>query len=290
MFRKFGKALFALALVVLVFAAIFPAYILGDGQVLVSWDQDSRLVTFIRGPGIAYEPGVFLFWERSVRKEELSSLSEEIEVKYDLASGLFPEGSEEGLLLGKMEVVFSLEGEGAKRWYSATGGKSRSKYLAGIFLSALRSRIEDVKDLNITQDRISNYFRNEAGPQILTENPWLKIESVRIIKLQTPDPIVISNILRNPNFILTKKLERIEALKKAEFFQLEEEGKLRVAQKRWEAYKDYLKKNPDMKEFVLYESLSDKVEVILLPMESILGNPMAFRKKNQSTKKSKEVE
>lgn len=44
-----------------------------------------------------------------------------------------------------------------------------------------------------------------------------------------------------------------------------------------------------MKEFLLYESLSDNVEVILLPSEMILGEVPSSKKKKNS-KRPKEVE
>ncbi|EMF70675.1 hypothetical protein LEP1GSC148_4615 [Leptospira interrogans serovar Canicola str. LT1962] len=56
-----------------------------------------------------------------------------------------------------------------------------------------------------------------------------------------------------------------------------------------EKTKDFITKNPDMKEFLLYESLSDNVEVILLPSEMILGEVPSSKKKKNS-KRPKEVE
>ncbi|EQA37229.1 hypothetical protein LEP1GSC047_4054 [Leptospira inadai serovar Lyme str. 10] len=292
MIRWIGRAFLFLLLGGILVGIVYPIYIIGDGEVLVSWSSDSRVSSFIRGPGFAYEPRVYLFWDHKVLKEELRSLSEEVQISYDLSSGLFPKDSEEGRILARFEVVFSLEGEGSKKWFSAGGisESSRKKFLSGIFLSLLRSRIEDEKNLNLTKDGLSNFLRKEASIGVSNQLPWLRVESVRIVELQVPDPLVINNLLRNPNYLLAKKQEKLDALKKAELLLVQEEAKLSAAKNRWEAYRDFLKKNPEMKEFVLYESLGDKVEVILLPVDSILGDPKALGKKKQTARKPKEVE
>ncbi|EQA43847.1 hypothetical protein LEP1GSC050_2038 [Leptospira broomii serovar Hurstbridge str. 5399] len=292
MIRWIGRAFLFFLLGGILVGVAYPIYILGDGEALVSWSSDSRLLSFIRGPGLAYEPRAYLFWDHKVLKEELRSLSEELQIAYDLSSGLFPKDSEDGTISARFEVVFSLEGEGSKKWFSAGGisEASRKKFLSGIFLSLLRSRIEDEKNLNLTKDGLSNFLRKEASIGVSNQLPWLRVESVRIVELQVPDPLVINNLFRNPNYLLAKKQEKLDALKKAELFLVQEEAKLSAAKNRWEAYRDFLKKNPEMKEFVLYESLGDKVEVILLPVDSILGDPKALGKKKQTARKPKEVE
>ncbi|TGK21925.1 hypothetical protein EHO61_01435 [Leptospira fluminis] len=293
MIRWFGRIFFLLLVLAGAFCLAYPLYVLGEGESLVTWSSDSRLLSFIRGPGFAYEPRVFLFWDHSVSREDLRGLSQEVRIEYDLASGLFPKDSEEGSILARFEVNFSLEGEHSKKWFSS-GGKAESarrKFLAGIFLSQLRARIEDEKNPNLTKEGLSAFFRKDSWPGIANSFPWLTLESVRILELRVPDPIVINNLFRNPNYLLAKKQEKLESLKKAELFLVQEEAKLSAAKNRWEAYRDFLKKNPEMKEFVLYESLGDKVEVILLPTESILGDPKALgKKKQQNARKPKEVE
>ncbi|EPG74710.1 hypothetical protein LEP1GSC058_1722 [Leptospira fainei serovar Hurstbridge str. BUT 6] len=292
MIRWIGRAFLFFLFGGILVGIVYPLYILGDGEALVTWSSDSRLLSFIRGPGLAYEPRVYLFWDHKILKEDLRSLSEEVKIAYDLSSGLFPKDSEEGTISADFEVVFSLDGEGAKKWFSAGGiaESARKKFLSGIFLSLLRSRIEDEKNLNLTKDGLSNFLRKEASIGVSNQMPWLRVESVRIIELQVPDPLVINNLLRNPNYLLAKKQEKLDALKKAELLLVQEEAKLTAAKHRWEAYRDFLKKNPEMKEFVLYESLGDKVEVILLPVDSILGDPKALGKKKQTARKPKEVE
>ncbi len=292
MFRKVGRALFILLILTGILGVSYPVFLISDGEALVVWEKNGHLTSFIRGPGFVYEPAVFQFWEKTVGKEFLQSLSTELEINYDLSAGLFPEGSDEGKIRAVLDVSFQLEGEEAKKWFSSggIGEKTRTQYLSGFFKSQLRSAIEDEKTLNLTKDSISEFLRKEIGPRISKENVWLKIQSIRIVRLEVPEPIVIANIFRNPNFILAKKLERIEALKKAELHLIQEEAKLSASRKKWEQYKDFLKKNPDMREFILYDSIGDKVEVILLPSESVFGDPKSLAKKKQSAPKPKEVE
>lgn len=86
-------------------------------------------------------------------------------------------------------------------------------------------------------------------------------------------------------------MELVFALGKAEARKIEDDANTSALLKRLERTKDFISKNPDMKEFLLYESLADNVEVILLPSEMILGEiPSSKKKKTDAAKKSKEVE
>ncbi|PJZ65709.1 hypothetical protein EHQ27_06880 [Leptospira wolffii] len=292
MFRKVGRALFILFILAGVAVLSYPVFLISEGEALVVWEKDGRLISFIRGPGFVYEFGVLQFWEKSVGKEPLHSLSSVLELEYDLSAGLFPEGSNEGKIKSRLDVSYRLEGEEARKWFSS-GGRSeagRTKYLSGVLVSRLRAAIEDEKTLNLTRDSISGFLRKDLGPEIGKELGWLKVESIRILSLDVPEPIVIANLFRNPNFILAKKSEKIEALKKAELYLIQEEAKLSASRKKWEQYKDFLKKNPDMKDFLLYDNIGDNVDVILLPSDSVFGDPKSLAKKKQSAPKPKEVE
>ncbi|TGL64103.1 hypothetical protein [Leptospira sarikeiensis] len=292
MFRKVGRALFILFIIAGILLISYPLFVIKEGEALAVWGSESKLISFVRGPGFVYEIGAAQFWEKSTEKESLNSLALQLEIQHDLSSGLFSEKSDEGKIKALLDVSFHLEGEESKKYF-LSGGKTeagRSKYLAGIFQSKLRASIEDDKNINLNKEAISSFLRTDLVRNLSQEIPWLKIESVRIIKLEIPDPILITNIFRNPNFILTKKLERIEALKKAELYSIQEEAKLAVSKKKWEQYKDFLKKNPDMKEFLLYDNIGENVEVLLLPSDTVFGDPKTLSKKKQSAPKPKEVE
>lgn len=291
MFRKIGRALFILFILAGIVLVSYPFFFIKEGEALLVWEQDSKLVSFVRGPGFAYEPAVIQFWDKSVRKESLNSLALELEIHHDLSSGLFSEKSEEGKIRAKLDLSFHLEEEGSKKFFLSGGrtDQGRAKYLSNIFQSKLRAGIEDEKNINLNKDSISAFLRNDIVRILASEVPWLKIESVRIISLDIPDPILIANIFRNPNYILAKKLERIEALKKAESYSIQEEAKLAVSKKKWEQYKDFLKKNPDMKEFLLYDNIGENVDVLLLPSDTVFGDPKSLSKK-KSAPKPKEVE
>ncbi|TGJ98239.1 hypothetical protein EHQ53_00450 [Leptospira langatensis] len=292
MFRKVGRALFILCLLAGIGIVSYPVFLIHEKEALVVWGKDDRLISFIRGPGFVYQPEALQFWEKKVTKEPLSSLALDLDLNYDLSSGLFPDKSDEGRIRAKIDLSFHLEGEEAKKFF-LLGGRStsgQSKYVSALFLSKLRSAIEDDKNLNLNKDAISLFLRRDLGPALSKELGWLQVESVRILSLDVPDPILIANIFRNPNFILAKKLEKIEALKRAELHLIQEEAKLSVSKKKWEQYKEFLKKNPDMKEFLLYDNIGEKTEVILLPSDSIFGDPKTLSKKKQSAPKAKEVE
>lgn len=292
MFRKVGKLLLILFILLGILGLSYPIFLINNGEALVVWARDGRFHSFLRGPGFVYEIGVLQFWDKSVSRETLDGQSLELDLRYDLSGGLFPEGSEEGKILSLLDVSFRLKGEDARKWFSSGGQseKGRIRYLTGILQSELRTAIEDDKKLNLNRDAISEYLKKEIGPEITKKFGWLEIDSIRILKLEIPEPIVIANLLRNPNFILTKKSERIEALKKAELFLIQEEAKLNASKRRWEQYKEFLKKNPDMREFLLYDNISDKTEVILLPSESVFGDPKSLAKKKQTAPKPKEVD
>ncbi|MBM9577371.1 hypothetical protein JWG45_09420 [Leptospira sp. 201903070] len=267
---------------------------LKEGDALLVVDGSEEILEYTGGPGYVFEWKAILPWKFQVLRFPISSRVANANLSVDLSSGLFPESSSEGKIKIKLEVKYSLDSQRAPEFLETAGIQDEkiSNYISKLLHSILRKKIEEsLNNPALLKNNLENYTRNNLAVDLLGEEKTIKTLSLRILDLHVPDAALINGIYRNQNLLLQRKLELVAALGKAEALKIEEDAKTSALLKRLEKTKDFVTKNPDMKEFVLYETLSDHVEVILLPSEMILGEiPTSKKKKNGAVKRPKEVE
>ncbi|XDD51493.1 hypothetical protein AB3N59_07090 [Leptospira sp. WS92.C1] len=267
---------------------------LKEGEAVLVVDGSEEILEFTSGPGYVFEWRTILPWKYQALRFATSSRVANANLSIDLASGLFPETSSEGKIKIRLEVRYSLEISKTPEFLEISGIQNEkiSLYINKILYSILRKKTEEFAlNPNSLKQNIDNYLKTDFSTEVLAEEKSLKAIAVRVLDLQVPEPVLITGIFRNQNLLLQRKLELVNALGKAEAHKIEEEAKTSAMIKRLEKTKDFVTQNPDMKEFVLYESLSENVEVILLPSEMILGEiPSSKKKKNGVVKRPKEVE
>ncbi|RHX86275.1 hypothetical protein [Leptospira stimsonii] len=267
---------------------------LKEGDALLVVDGSEEILEYTDGPGYVFEWKTLFPWKFQVLRFTLRNRVSNVHLSVDLSSGLFPESSPEGKVKIKLEVKYSLDGQEATEFLEIAGIRDEkiSNYISKLLYSLLRKKIEEYQNNPaLLKANLENYIKNELSSDLLKEEKPLKTLNLRILDLQVPDATLVNGIYRNQNILLQRKLELVAALGKAEALKIEEDAKTSALLKRLEKTKDFVTKNPDMKEFVLYETLSDHVEVILLPSEMILGEiPTSKKKKNGAVKRPKEVE
>ncbi|MCG6167557.1 hypothetical protein LFX25_06945 [Leptospira sp. FAT2] len=288
--KLFWILIFGSAATLLIFC-IFP---LKEGESLLVVDGSEEILEYTSGPGYVFEWKKLLPWQYQVLRFPVHARTASVTSDVDLSSGMFPESSSEGKVRFKLEIRYSLDPGKTPQFLEAAGiqeEKIRS-YIQKIVYSILRKKTEEfLVNPNTLKTNLDNYLRTSFAADLLADEAALKTASPRILDLQVPEPALITGVYRNQNLILQKKLELVSALGKAEALKIEDDAKTSALLKRLERTKDFVHKNPDMKEFILYESLSDHVEVILLPSEMILGEiPSSKKKKNGNVKRPKEVE
>ncbi|MDV6236839.1 hypothetical protein CH379_014515 [Leptospira ellisii] len=278
-------------LAALLYFCVFP---LKEGESLLVVDGSEEILEYTSGPGYVFEWKTLFPWKYGVTRFPISSRVSQIVSNVDLASGLFPESSSEGKARIQLEIRYSLDPNLVPRFLDASGVRDEevSKYIGKIVYSILRKKTDEyLSNPGTLKQNLLSYLSYDFSKELIAEEPSFKNATVRVSDLQVPDPALISGIFRNQNLLLQRKLELVAALSKAEAIKIEEEAKTTAMLRRLERTKDFAVKNPDMREFLLYESLSENVEVILLPSEMILGEiPSSKRKKNGAVKKPKEVE
>ncbi|PJZ53425.1 hypothetical protein [Leptospira adleri] len=267
---------------------------LKEGDALLVVDGSEEILEYTGGPGYVFEWKTLLPWKFQVLRFSRANRVSNVNLSVDLSSGLFPETSPEGKIKVKLEARYSLDGQGVPEFLETAGIREEkiSNYISKLLYSILRKKIEEyLNNPAILKNNLENYIKVNLGADLLSEEKSIKTMSLRILDLQVPEANLINGIYRNQNLILQRKLELVAALSKAEALKIEEDAKTSALLKRLEKTKDFVTKNPDMKEFALYESLSENVEVILLPSEMILGEiPSSKKKKNGAVKRPKEVE
>ncbi|TGK30965.1 hypothetical protein EHQ12_06035 [Leptospira gomenensis] len=278
-------------LAALLYFCVFP---LKEGDSLLVVDGSEEILEYTSGPGYVFEWKALFPWNYGVVRFPISSRVSQIITNVDLASGLFPESSSEGKARIRLEIRYSLEPDHVPRFLEASGVSDEkvSQYISKIVYSILRKKTDEYLSNPATlKQNLLSYLSSDFSKDLTAEETSFKSATVRISDIQIPDPALITGIFKNQNLLLQKKLELVAALSKAETIKIEEEAKTTAMLRRLERTKDFAVKNPDMREFLLYESLSDNVEVILLPSEMILGEiPSSKKKKNGAVKKPKEVE
>ncbi|EMM98968.1 hypothetical protein LEP1GSC021_2948 [Leptospira noguchii str. 1993005606] len=265
---------------------------LKERESLLVLDGSEELLDYTSGPGYVFEWKTILPWKYTVVRFPIFSKISNVVLNIDLSSGMFPENSPEGKIKISLEVRYSLYPNRAFEFLEAAGIRQEKidSYIRKIIYSIVRKKVEEfLANPNTLKTNLDNYLRTKFSSELLSEEKTFQNLNLRILDLQVPEPALITGVYRNQNLILQKKLDLTTALGKAEAFKIEEDAKISSLLRRLEKTKDFITKNPDMKEFLLYESLSDNIEVILLPSEMILGEvPSSKKKKNP--KKPKEVE
>ncbi|EJO69514.1 hypothetical protein [Leptospira kirschneri] len=276
------------------FAAFFYLCIhtLKERESLLVLDSSEELLDYTSGPGYVFEWKTILPWKYTVVRFPIFSKISNVVLNIDLSSGMFPENSPEGKIRISLEVRYSLHPNKAFEFLEAAGiGQEKiDSYIKKIVYSIIRKKVEEfLANPNTLKINLDNYLKTNFSSELLSEEKTFQNLNLRILDLQVPEPALITGVYRNQNLILQKKLDLATALGKAEAHKIEEDAKISSLLRRLEKTKDFITKNPDMKEFLLYESLSDNIEVILLPSEMILGEVPSSKKKKNS-KKPKEVE
>lgn len=270
----------------------FCIHTLKERESLLVLDGSEELLDYTSGPGYVFEWKTIFPWKYTVVRFPIFSKISNVVLNIDLSSGMFPENSPEGKIKISLEVRYSLYPNKAFEFLEAAGiGQEKiDAYIRKVVYSVIRKKVEEfLANPNTLKTNLDNYLRISFSSELLSEEKTFQNLNLRILDLQVPEPALITGVYRNQNLILQKKLDLAIALRKAEAHKIEEDAKISSFFRRLEKTKDFITKNPDMKEFLLYESLSDNVEVILLPSEMILGEVPSSKKKKNS-KRPKEVE
>ncbi|EMM81632.1 hypothetical protein LEP1GSC037_1278 [Leptospira interrogans str. 2006001854] len=270
----------------------FCIHTLKERESLLVLDGSEELLDYTSGPGYVFEWKTIFPWKYTVVRFPIFSKISNVVLNIDLSSGMFPENSPEGKIKISLEVRYSLYPNKAFEFLEASGiGQEKiDAYIRKIVYSVIRKKVEEfLANPNALKTNLDNYLRTSFSSELLSEEKTFQNLNLRILDLQVPEPALITGVYRNQNLILQKKLDLATALGKVEAHKIEEDAKISSLLRRLEKTKDFITKNPDMKEFLLYESLSDNVEVILLPSEMILGEVPSSKKKKNS-KRPKEVE
>ncbi|MBE8363936.1 hypothetical protein [Leptospira borgpetersenii] len=267
---------------------------LKEGESLLVIDGSGEILSYTSGPGYVFELETVFPWRYDVVRFSSHSRISNVGLNMDVSSGMFPENSPEGKIKIGLEVRYSLYSNQAFEFLEAAGitKEKIDSYIRKVLYSILRKKIEEfLVNPNTLKTNLEDYLKKDFSADVLSEEKTFQTLNLKILDLQIPEPALISGIYRNQNLLLQRKMELVFALGKAEARKIEDDANTSALLKRLERTKDFISKNPDMKEFLLYESLADNVEVILLPSEMILGEiPSSKKKKNGAAKKSKEVE
>ncbi|WP_061249199.1 hypothetical protein [Leptospira alstonii] len=270
----------------------FCIHPLKERESLLVVDGSDEILDYTSGPGYVFEWKAILPWRYGVIRFPIHSRLSDVGLNVDLSSGMFPENSPEGKVKVRLEVRYSLYSNKTFEFLEAAGIKKEKidSYIHKILYSIFRKKVEEfIGNPNTLKSNLDGYLRSNFTADILADEKTFQTLNVRILDLQVPESAIIAGIYRNQNLLLQRKSDLVAALGKAEAYRIEDDAKTSALLKRLERTKEFLTKNPDMKEFLFYESISDNVEVILLPSETILGEiPSSKKKKN--AKRPKEVE
>lgn len=278
------------------FAALlyFCVHPLKEGESLLVIDGSEEILEYTSGPGYVFEWKTLLPWKYTVSRFQIGSRVSTANVNVDLSSGMFPENSSEGKIKVRLELRYSLDPNKVPELLEASGVRQEQidSYISKILYSILRKKTEEfLTNTNSLKTNLDAYLRTNFSNDVLSDEKTFKTLNLRILDLQVPEPALITGVYRNQTLLLQRKTDLVAALGRAEAHKIEDDAKTSALLKRLERTKDFVTKNPDMKEFLLYESLSDNVEVVLLPSEMILGEiPSSKKKKNSNPKRPKEVE
>ncbi|WP_016760781.1 hypothetical protein [Leptospira weilii] len=276
---------------VLLYLCIHP---LKEGESLLVIDGSGEILSYTSGPGYVFELETVFPWRYDVVRFSTHSRISNVVLNMDVSSGMFPENSPEGKIRIGFEVRYSLYSNKAFEFLEAAGitKEKIDSYIRKVLYSILRKKVEEfLVAPNTLRTNLDDYLRTNFSADILSEEKTFQTLNIKILDLQIPEPALIAGIYRNQNLLLQRKMELVLALGKAEAHKIEDDAKTSALLKRLERTKDFISKNPDMREFLFYESLADNVEVVLLPSEMILGEiPSSKKKKNGAVKRPKEVE
>ncbi|ASV10869.1 hypothetical protein [Leptospira santarosai] len=276
---------------ILLYLCVHP---LREGESLLVVDGSGEILSYTSGPGHVFEWETAFPWKYDVVRFSTHSRISNVGFNMDLSFGMFPESSPEGKIKIGVEVRYSLYANRAFEFLEASGiAKEKiDSYIRRVLYSILRKKVEEfLVNPNTLKTNLEDYLKTDFSADILSQEKTFQTLNLKILDLQVPEPALITGIYRNQNLLLQRKMELVSALGKAEVHKIEDDAKTSALLKRLERTKDFISKNPDMREFLFYESLADNVEVILLPSEMVLGEiPSSKKKKNGAVKKPKEIE
>lgn len=269
---------------------------LGSGEALIISSSNSRWNRIILGPAWNIEYELFLPIPVEINRVRLNNRVSNINYKKDLSFGLSEYSKIDTNLKIEGRLVYSISPESFEELYflDPESDSNFSSLASELAQSILEKKVSQIYKSGMQLKQLEQETREYLDQKLFLDSklefqkqlPGIILKEVRIIKVTLPDEPIYQKVMSSKEDIIRIRMDKSIAALKGEAFAIEMMKRDDAYFNRLERTAQFLQKYPEMKDVVALEKLNEKVQILGIPPEKILGEFIKEKSGNSRNRNS----